>query len=673
MKIPFLERISSIRPEFHNLKVWPAQRFSDGAIGVTGEFIVREEKDPNEVLFWSNGSLYTINNGKVNLQLDNAHALGFIALASRVVAVERKNGKFVVGNEKFDGYWSKYGFQVLRSNKTSLVVTPYKVLELERPDHVAIFPTHVSLIYGTESVAVDPWGNKRTWERGMHYVGETKDERVFYSPAGRIEVVGKRGSSDHVSSITFCNETPYLVGSTFGQAVILCGDTMKVREEGGWLSKSANTGILRIGYHDGIVVVLKSRELEIEQSDSSEARTWIEDAKALAWISESLYSVVKNYVVKVKFVECGEVLRVKKALVDGSPALLEKSDCLSGLKVIAREPIVVVDDRNQEVLVDTKVINKAFVDGEVTLTDGLAYVRVPIRLKVQRPEVILEKAKIRRAIGGHPLGDSSSNAILKAKIRVQVPSSLPYKLVLTCCGSSKDYAEFVGTFSDEVEMYVNTLEERLARLFVNIVNIDGEKQMTFEYTVPIEDLHKPHVSPERLITYVEASRLEIERVKDNEFAWDVVRAYPVTYNGVRIVKKGSVIRIGDREVKATELLETSDELGRSILLVPVENPLTGVEVTIEGHDLVIMPKCTRSETVVETFYAGRVKRVLGCNEMRFPLDPFYNEVNINVYFHGLVWTEKLRLGGLDLITAFILSKKASDRVKDTLTKTFGFP
>ncbi|MGC9106034.1 MAG: hypothetical protein ACP5HQ_06395 [Thermoprotei archaeon] len=673
MKVPFLERVSSIRRELYNLKVWPAQRFADGGIGITGEFIITEANGHNEILFWSNGSLYAIENGKVNLRLDNAQALGFIAISHKVVAVERKNGKYYVGNEKFDGYWSKYGFQVLRSSRTALVVTPYAVLELERPDHVSIFPTHVSLIYGSESIAVDPWGNKRTWKKGMHYVGETKDEWVFYSPAGRIEVAGKRGLADQVSSITFCSETPYLIGSAFGQAAVLCGDTLKVREEGGWLSKGASFGVLRLAYHDGVVTVLKSRELLIEQPDSSDTRIWVEDAKSVAWISESIYAIVKDYVVKVKFVECGEALRARKDTVDGNPALLEKSGCLTEFRATAREPIVVINDSDGEISLDTKVVNKAIIDGEVTLTDGLIYYRIPVRLKVQRPEVSLESVKLRRAKGGHPLGDPSSNAILKARIRAYVPSTLPYKLLLTCCGSSKEFVQFVKTFSGELEMNVNTFEDRYVRLSVSIINADGEKQTTYEYTVPIEDVQKPNVKPEKLITYTGASVWEIERVKDGEFAWDVVRMHPLAYYGVRIVKKGSIIRTGDREIRATEAHETTDELGRSVLVVPVESPLARIEAVVKGHDLVITPKCARDEVIIEAFYAGRVKRVLGCGEMTFPLDPFYNQVIINVYFYGLVWTEKLRLTGLNPKAAFTFAEKVSDLIKDMLSKNFVFP
>jgi hypothetical protein len=141
-----------------------------------------------------------------------------------------------------------------------------------------------------------------------------------------------------------------------------------------------------------------------------------------------------------------------------------------------------------------------------------------------------------------------------------------------------------------------------------------------------------------------------------------------------LVKLGERVALNGNEVVADRVIETVDEENKNVMIVPIRNPVNSFRTEIRGHEILIEPICDGSEPfLIETFYAGRVKRVFGCSMLALPFDPFYNEMTVNVYYQGMRWKERFKLEGVNVGLGYQLAARLTNAVSNHLSKIFGVP
>ncbi len=675
MRIPLVETLTHVEIPHPRVKLWPAYDFKDRKVHVTGDFVkCKEACDDGAYFIELDGKLYQIkSDGEIELKVEHSGAVGYLLADSKFLPIKKKGDKYILGNEKFTLYQNKYGLKVLSSKEKTLVSTPFTTIEVESGRDVAIFPTHVSILFDSYSVAIDPWGNEWVQKVPRHYVGETGIETIYYSPSGKVSVEGKHESIDPMSSITFCDALPVLVGTMHDRVAILCGDKVKMRSETGWISYDSEGGPLNVAYFDNVVLKLNDYTLVTKERDHEPSKIWVEGVGSVLWVQEGVFGVVKNYLSRIRLIECNDLIRVKRPVIDGRPAELEKDDCVKGFRVNVKDPLRLIRENGNKILVDS-IDLKRNIRGIIQLTDEFTTVETPVSLSMNEAKISVIEASARRAIAGHLLEDRDFNALLVTKLSVHIPSTLPFDLSVSCCGAEKTIGGVRGAWEGTVTLKLRSYYGDSFRVNIVVLNERKVPQLTYELTVPVRDVSPPSKPPEVITKYFGASLAKIERVSDDTFEWDRLYLKPTDFDGVIFAKLGERVALNGNEVVADRVIETVDEENKNVMIVPIRNPVNSFRTEIRGHEILIEPICNGSEPfLIEAFYAGRVKRVFGCSALALPFDPFYNEMTVNVYYQGMRWKERFKLEGVNVGLGYQLAARLTNALSSHLSKIFGVP
>ena len=667
MKVPQLALVQEI--ELYNEKVdyWPT-RTSDGKILYSGNFQIDYVGKNSRIFFSLDGKLVSFDGEKTEIVVEDVRAYDYVFYYDRPLPVYRREGKFVVGSAKYSEFYKKYGFIILKDNRKVEIFTPFRTVALEVPIDYLVLPTHVSLLYEDFSLTVDVVGNIKKITSPSHFIGRFGSYQVFYSRSGRVQVIDAEGSA---GSEVFCGTLPFVIGMSGTTLALQCDDKIKFLNGSGWVIRDARESPLRAVYYNNSLLSIDETSGNMKVQDDSlapDVNISVHNVKSVILLGDYPYIVHRNYVERVSFVICDEAVKFTKREIDGRPAEAELEDCVREATFDISEPLVVVRREGNRVKIDTKLLKERIRSrAKITIRD--VEISLPLEVRANSPRVSLKTAELKRAEGGHLVWSFDHNSKLRVKVSYDLPSTLIYDLKLMCCGSQKA-VKISGKGEEEIVLPV--FASRTDRVLVKVVvgNDYREEQLAIETVVKPDTVVPGDAEYKYIEIYQGGSLYKIERLQRGEFAWDKIWIYPVHYYGVKFVKKGSQVTIGDEKLVVKEPIEIKDSSGKSFFLVPVDDPVSDVRATSEGEKLVIQLNC-REPAVVEAFYAGHVARSMNCGTLVFPLDPFYNEVVLNVYSNGLVWSRSLKVD-VSLKEAMGIGIKAAELILNEL-KTYGLP
>lgn len=665
MKIPQLTRVQEI--ELYNEKVeyWATWTL-DGKIFYTGKFQTDYGSRGGRVLFSLDGKLVSFDGERIEIVLEDIKAYDYVFYYDRPLSVYRKEGKFIIGNKKYSEFHKKYGFIVLRDDKEIEIFTPFRTAILDAPIDYLVLPTHVSLLYEDFSLTVDVLGNVKKVNLPFHFVGKFGSYQIFYSRAGRVQVVYDEGSS---GSEVFCETPPFVIGMLGKSIVIQCDNKTKILNGSGWIIRTAREPPLRSVYYGNSLLIVDESTRSMKVQDDTltpDSSILVHNVKSVILLGDYPYVVHRNYVEKLSFVICEDVVRLTKRVIDGTPAEAELEECISQSSFDFSEPLVVVARGDNRAQIDTKLLEER-IKSKARVMIGDIEVTLPIEVRATAPRVSLELVELKRAEGGHLVSSFDHNSVLRVKVMYELPSVLAYELTLTCCGAKKK-VKISGKGEEEIVLPVFTPQTDRVLVKVAIGNDYRDEQIVVETVVKPETVTPEDAEYKRLEFYEGGSLYKIERLQRGEFVWDKIWIYPVHYYGVRFVKKGSQVTVREGKAIVKEPIEIKESSGKSVFLVPVDDPVSDVKVVAVGERLVIRVNCIEP-AVIEAFYAGHVARAVNCGNIVFPLDPFYDEVVINVYSYGLVWSHVLKLN-ISLKDAMRIGSRAAVLLLNEL-KTYG--
>ena len=667
MKIPQLTRVQGI--ELYNDKVeyW-ATRTLDGKILYTGNFQTDYVSKGGRIFFNLDGKLISFDGEKTEIAVEDVRAYDYVFYYDRPLPVYRREGKFVIGNKKFSEFHKKFGFIILREGKEIEIFTPFKTATLEVPMDYLVLPTHVSLLYGDYSLTIDVLGNIKKISSPFHFVGRFGSYQVFYSRAGRVQVVDDEASS---RSEVFCDTPPFVIGMLGKSIALQCDDKTKFLNGSGWIIRNAHEPPLRaVYYSNSLLSVDENTESMRVQDDplTQDSTILVRNVKSVVLLGDYPYVVHRNYVEKFSFLICDEAVKFTKRVIDGTPAEAEIEDCVREASFDLSDPLVVVARDGSKVKIDTKLL-KERIRSKARITIDDVEVTLPVEVRVSSPRASLKLIELKRAEGGHLVSSFDHNSKLRAKVIYELPSVLTYDLTLTCCGTQKT-VKISGKGEEEIVLNVFTPRTDRAMVKLTIGNDYRNEQLAIETVVKPDIITPEDAEYKQLEFYKGGSLYRVERLQRGEFVWDKIWVYPVHYYGVKFVKKGSQVTVGEEKVVVKEPVEIRDSSGKSVFLVPVDDPVSDVSVLTLGEELVVQLNC-REPAVVEAFYAGHVARSVKCGNLVFPLDPFYDEVVLNVYSNGLVWSRTLKVN-FSLKDAITIGIRAAGLILNEL-KTYGLP
>ena len=667
MKIPQLIRVQEI--ELYNDKVeyW-ATRTLDGKILYTGNFQTDYVNKGGRIFFSLDGKLVSFDGERIEIVMEDVRAYDYVFYYDRPLPVYRKDTKFVIGNKKYSEFHKKYGFIVLRDGKEIEIFTPFRTTTLEVPIDYLVLPTHISLLYEDFSLTVDVLGNVKKSNLPLHFVGKFGSYQVFYSRAGRVQVVSDEGSS---GSEVFCNSPPFVIGLLGKNVALQCDDKTKILNGSGWIIRNAREPLLRAVYYGNSLLSVDESTGNMKVQDNSltpDSSILVHNVKSVILLGDYPYVIHRNYVEKFSFVICDEIVRFTKRVIDGTPAEVEVEECASEASFDLLEPLVVVAREDNRVKIDTKLL-KERIKSKARITIDDVEVSLPVEVRVTAPRASLEFVELKRVEGGHLASSFDYNSKLRVKVLYELPSVLAYELKLTCCGAQKT-VKISGKGEEEIVLPVFTPRTDRASVKLAIGNDYRSEQLVIETVVKPETVTPEDAEYKRLEFYDGGSLYKIERLQRGDFVWDKIWIYPVHYYGVKFVKKGSQVTVGEGKVVIKEPIEIRESSGKSVFLVPVDDPVSDVNPVTVGEELVVQLKC-KEPAVVEAFYAGHVVRSMKCGNLVFPLDPFYDEVVLNVYSNGLVWSHTLKVN-FSLKDAISFGIRAAGLILDEL-KTYGLP
>ena len=667
MKVPQLTRVHEI--ELYNEKVeyWPTKT-SDGRVLYSGNFQTDYVSKNGRIFFSLDGKLVSFDGKKTEIVADDAQAYDYVFYYDRPLPVYRRGTKFVVGNAKYSEFYKKYGFIILKDSKKIEIFTPFGTANLEAPIDYLMLPTHVSLLYNDFSLTVDVLGNTKKVNSPLHFIGKYGSYQVFYSRAGRVQVIDDEGST---GSEVFCDTPPFVIGMLGRTLVLQCDEKTKLLNGSGWIVRNVRDSPLRTVYYSNSLLTIdeNSGNMRVQDDLSTPSiNILVHNVKSVVLLGDYPYIVHRNYVEKFGFLICEEAVKITKREIDGTPAEVELEDCVKEASFELSEPLVVVRREDNRVKIDTKLL-KERIRSRARITIDDVEISFPLEVRAISPRASLKVAELKRAEGGHLVWSFDHNSELKVRVSYELPSTLTYDLKLTCCGAHKT-VKISGKGEEEIILPVFTprTDRALVRLVVG--NEYREEQLAIETVVKPDTVIPEDVEYKRLEFYEGGSLYKIERLQRGEFVWDRVWVYPVHYYGVKFVKRGSQVAIGNEKVVVKEPIEIRESSGKSFFLVPVDDPVSDVKAVSIGEKLVIQLDC-KEPAVVEAFYAGHVARSVNCGNLVFPLDPFYNEVVLNVYINGLVWSRTLKVD-VSIKEAMSIGLKAAELILNEL-KTYGLP
>ena len=600
------------------------------------------------------------------MDYSNTDAVGFVYVDDVIKTIEAKGKAFIYDDEKYSDFIHYYAFTVLENKNKILVIVNGKEFEEEKPLEYRITPSFINLVYNDKSVVIDVDGNKKTFNKGMFYLGESSKGRLFQTLAGKI--IAERDPD----FFGVCTSDTYYLGEASDGIVIACGKEVKYYREGSWteLSNMMNERASYANFNFVIVTnvnttIYNGHFEKLFELDGIHAAT--ADRKYLYLLTESkrIY-VVDATQTSPPFTilkdSTGITLTIEKALYPAlrlGKGLIEIKEKEDQDKVTLR-----IEPNRLTVPVKSKI--------EV-INDLIKYSK---EISIQPAEVNLDliDAYILVSEGGRVKGfESNYNAVLKARVVYKIPTKLPVVLKFNVRGKEYSY-QLEKTEGDITKSIPLTKLDTNDEIVVVSLERNGYTEVSKEYRVKVKDVVKDPKNYKTIEVINNVSRRIVRKSELGDFEWGKVWESQDVYDNVVIAKAGSIVVIEGQKFEVKEGVQRitisrdsdKEKYNREYIIYGLPSPIEGIKAKIAVNKLYLTLKL-RYKIPITAIYGTQIQ-TNSSGKFVFQLDPFYSTIIIKAYYSkDIKWEYNYTIKNImkdAILHALVLSTKLKEQLDE---------
>jgi len=599
----------------------------------------------------------------------NSNAIGFVYVDDIVKTIESKGKFFIYDDEKYSNYVHDYAFSVLENKSKILIIVNGKEIEEEKPINYRITPAFINLVYNDKSIVINIDGKRESFNKGMYYLGESTKGKIFQTLSGKI--LAERDPN----LVGICSSDTYYLGEASEGIVIICGKQVKYHREGAWTELSSVINE-RASYANFNFVVVTNTDTMVYNGhfekifELSNIHAAIADKKYLYFLTESkrIY-VVDATQTSAPFTilkdSAGFTLTIERALYP----FLRLGKGLIEVKEKEEQDKITLRIEPTKLSVPTK--------SKIEIISDLIKYSKEISIPQSDVELDMINSYISVSEGGRVKGtEGNYNAILKARVKYNIPTKLPVTLKFKIRG--KEYSYSLDKTEDDTVFNVPLFKQDTKDEIV-VISLERNNyiEISREYTVKTKEVIKDPQDYKTLEVINNVSRRIVKKSEREDFEWAKISEFQEIYDNVIIAKAGNIVviegqkyEVKDGLQKITVSREDEKEIyNREYILYGLSDPIENIKAKIAINKLYLLIKL-KYKIPITVIYGTQIKTNSN-GKFVFSLDPFYSKIIVKAYYsNDIKWEHTFIIKNImkeAILHALILSTKLKEQLDEFAT------
>ncbi|WP_221288010.1 protein UpsX [Stygiolobus caldivivus] len=572
----------------------------------------------------------------------------------------------LVNGKKYSDYSTKYGFKVLVNSGITLITPEGKVIEKDKPNYYRIFSDYISLVYDNYSLVVDRRGNVKKYNKPAIYLATTSLGDLYQTINGRIIV----DSLDY-DLLGVCSSDVYYLGESYNGIFISCEGKVKYFYKGGW----SYLGQIELNPHSSDVgqniIALTNSYTQVYSYNLKKIFS-LKNIQLLKIIGNKIVALSRgNKIFIISPHEEEGLISVSRAEI-GYKLFISgylKGEVHIGSRLV--ETGRKVENDNLIISIEPSKLDGNYVEDIIKIINEVYEYVYPVRVESEKASIDVKNIRLKMAEGnGRYVYDKESNAVLEGYLNYRIKSNLYKAIVLKARNKEVKY-EIAGTDGElrfTLPFYKPDILEETIQIYVQR---GSRTEDTYELTVKPDILNKKGIMSSSTIIE-DSKRIKVRKIINKEFVWEEREEYPEVYDNLVVGKVGDYVNVEGNTIQvvkgAREVEIKRDNIRRKYVVYGIDNPVNIESIKIVGEDLYVLLRKDFENIPVSGIYGTQMDTTTG-NELRFKLDPVYDEVIVITTLGGLKWKNTYKLENV-LNNAIKIASCAATKLKEEL-ETFG--